>query len=216
MPSARWLVLVLLFPLLCACAHPYHTLSSGVGFSELPIGPDTFQISFAGDSATHIAEARRYAYLRAAELAALRNEPYFQVLSEQIYVTWGYQYWPGTNYAYAGGYYGRHRPYVYQYYEPGYVEPYSLPDVILQVQLLASPGPATIPAAYLLRQAVADKIQLSPGVAERLPTLPEVTTPVTLPPQPPPTTKPAVAPPPPTNPMPPPAPPAYRPPTPPT
>ena len=189
--SLRWLLLVLLAPFLTACASPYRPLHDGVGFTELPVGADTFQVCYSGNGDMSIAEARRYGYLRAAELAALRNQPYFQVLAEHLYVSWGLHYWPGTDYSYVEGYGPRRGVFVHHYYEPGYVEPYSIPDVVLQIQLFSSPGPATIPASYLLRQALADQIKLSPGVAERVPALPQVTTPVTLPPAPAPTTRPA-------------------------
>jgi len=195
MPRRIFFLLVFL-PFLTAC-NTYHPLKGGVGFTEVPIGPDTFQITYAGAMDKSIAEARRYAYLRAAELAALRGEPYFQVLSEHVYVSWGYYYWPGASYTFADGY-GPRRGYgygyPYRYYDPGYVEPYSLPEVVMQIQLFPNPGPSTIPAAYLLNQAIRDKVKLSPGVAEKLSTMPEVTTPVTLPPPPAATTKPATAP----------------------
>jgi hypothetical protein len=197
--SWRWLLLVAVMPLLAGCESPFHPLRGGVGYTDMPVGADSIQVSFSGSEDMSMATARRFAYLRAAELAALRGKPYFQVLAENIYITWGMHYWPGTDYSYVEGFGPRHEVFIHHMWEPGYVEPYTRPDVVLQIQLFAAPGPQTIPAGYLLRQAEADKIKLSPGVAERIPALPQDTGPVTLPPAPAPTTNPAL---PATNPVP--------------
>jgi len=186
-------LLVLLIPVLAACQGPaYHPLKNGVGFSEVPIGSDGFQISYTGDSNMSVTEARRMAMIRASELAVLQNKPYFQVQGEQIYVSAGTRYFPATDVPYVQTFRdraGRTRAYIYHSYDPGYVEQYTVPDVEMQVRLTTESAAPSIPASYLLRQAEADKIPLSPGVPERLSGLPAVGD-VTLPPEPAPATRP--------------------------
>ena len=188
----RLIFAVLILPLLAACNNVYHPLKGGVGFLEVPTGADTFQISYIGDASVSVAEARRFALLRAAELAALRNTAYFQIVGEQIYVAYGSQYWPGTyTRFYGGGRRGYGGGYVYGMYEPGYVETYTVPDVEMQVRLTNDGAAPSIPAGYLLWQAMGEKIELSPGVAERVGALPEGSGPVVLPAAPAPMTMPA-------------------------
>ena len=185
----RWLLLPLILGFLASCTNVYRPLQGGIGFLEVPTGADAFQVSYIGDSNMSVTEARRFAMLRAAELAALRNVGYFQIVGERIYLSYGTQYWPGTSY-YVGG--GGRRGYGRAYvYEPGYVEGYTVPDVEMQVRLTADSAMPAIPAGYLLRQAMVDKIELSPGVAERVGTMPEGAGAVALPAAPVPTTKPA-------------------------
>ena len=191
------LTLLLLAPLLAACQDVYHPLKGGVGFMEIPTGTDTFQISYLGDSGSAVPEARRFAMLRASELAVLRDMPYFQITQEQIFLSYGSRYWPGSDTRYVETYPDRRghvRAYIYHAYDPGYTEFYMVPDVEMQVRLTTDAAAPSIPAAYLLRQAQADKIKLSAGVAERLPSLPDASGPVTLPPEPKATTKPGIVP----------------------
>jgi len=183
---------LMLLPMLAGCEMPYHPLKGGEGFTEVPVGPDSYQISFIGDADMSITEARRYALVRAAELAALHDRGYFQIQNERIYVSASSRYWPSSDTPYVEtrhGRDGREWAVIRHSYEPGYVETYAIPDVEMQVQLTASAAAPSIPAGYLLRQAQADRIKLSPGVAERLAGLPSGA--VALPPEPTPTTKPA-------------------------
>lgn len=189
----RWMSVLCLLPLLAGCQNSYHPLKGGVGFMEVPVGSDGFRVSYIGDTDLSVTEARRFALLRAAELAVLRDDPYFQIVSEQIYVSAGTRYWPPTDAPYVvstRGRDGRTRAYIRHTYDPGYVESFAIPDVEMQVKLTRDGGAPSIPAAYLLRQAQADKIKLSPGVAERMAGLPNVEAGVALPPEPQPTTKP--------------------------
>ena len=180
--------LFLLVPLLVlAGCNTYHPLNGGVGFTELPIGPDRYEVTYSGTSETPVAEARWFAMLRSAELSVLRNDPYFEILEEHVYLSYGAYYFPGgTNSYFYGWYYqgpGGYPP------QPAYIQPYSVPEVSMKVELLPQPGPKTIPAAYLIREAEHRKIPLSPGVAERALGMPSEPTP--LPPPPPPSTNPA-------------------------
>ncbi|HEY4329045.1 MAG TPA: hypothetical protein VGN88_04855 [Phycisphaerae bacterium] len=190
----RFYVFLALVPLLAACSSVYHPLKDGVGFTDVPVGTDNFQITFAGDANMPVAEARRYALLRASELAALRSDPYFQIVDERILLSYGEQYYPGDNTRFVetvNDRHGREHPFVTHFYEPGYMEHYVIPEVTMQVHLQADAADNTIPASYLLNQAVAEKIKLSPGIEERLATLPGGDAAVTIPPAPAPTTKPA-------------------------
>jgi hypothetical protein len=188
----RPLLLLMVLPFFAACS-VYHPLKNGLGYIEMPVGPDAYQISFVGDLGMSATEARRFALLRAAELAALRDMPYFRITEEHIIVNYGSQYWPGTVTPIVETVPTRHGGtgvWVAHVYEPGYMEYYIVPEAEVQVQLTADPAAPSIPAAYLLQQAIADNIKLSPGVANHMAALPPVTGSVTIPPPPAPTTKP--------------------------
>jgi hypothetical protein len=188
----RLLFLILLVPFFAACS-VYHPLKNGLGYIETPVGPDGYQISFVGDTGMSATEARRFALLRASELAALRNMPFFRITEEHIIINYGTHYWPGTYTPITETVRTRHGEtavVVTHVYDPGYMEYYSVPEAEVQVQLTADLAAPSIPVAYLLQQALDDKIKLSPGVAEHMAALPPVTGSVTIPPPPTPTTKP--------------------------
>lgn len=196
----RLLAFLLVLPLLAGCS-VYHPLRGGVGFSEVPLGPDVLQVTYTGQGAMAVAEARQYALTRAAELAVLRDRPFFEILDERIVIGYGTSYTPPTYYpGYAGyrrggrwggrGYYGG---YYGGYYEPGYAQTYTIPEVTLQVRLASPDTPNVIPAAYILRQARKRNVDLSAGVEERLAALPPIAGNVTIPPAPQPTERPAPA-----------------------
>jgi hypothetical protein len=186
----RFLLACLILPLLAAC-NPYHPLRGGIGFTEVPLGNETYQVTYVGNRS--LAECRQYCLTRAAELAVLRGNPYFQILDERVYMSYGTAYYPG----YGGGYYGggRHGGYWVHSYSPGYAEVYPLPEVTMQIRLCQPNEPNAIPAAYILREALARKVELSPEVAERVAALPPVPAPVAIPPAPPPATQPGYYPP---------------------
>jgi hypothetical protein len=191
----RWLLMMLVLPLLGACTNVYRPLQGGLGFMEVPVGPEGYQISYVGNSDMSATEARRYSLLRAAELAALRGEAYFRITEEHIYMTYGNRYWPGTDTRFVetfGDRYGRRRVVIHHVYDPGYTELYMVPESEMQVQLTKDGAAPSIPALYVLQQAVADGIELSPGVAERMGGLPAVTGEVRVPAAPVPTTKPGI------------------------
>jgi len=190
--SWRALLLLILFPFLAAC-NPYHPLSNGVGFSEIPFGQETFQVTYTSEGATPIAEARQYCLTRAAELTVLHGQAAFEILDEHIYVGYGTSYSPATYYptyagrrGYGGRYYGGGGV-----YSPGYVDSFTLPEVTMNVRFVPATVPSAIPAAYILREAESRGVKLSDGVPERLASLPPVSAPPTIPPAPTPTTKPA-------------------------
>jgi hypothetical protein len=177
--------LLLLFPLLLlAGCNVYHPLSGGVGYTDLPIGPNQYEVTFSGTSDTPVAEARWLAMLRSAELSVLRNDPYFEIRDEHVYLSYGAYYFPGGTNAY---FYGWYYPFGYGA-QPAYMQPYSIPEVSMKVELLPHAGQKTIPAAYLIHEAEHRKIPLSPGVAERAVGMPSE--PVSLPPPPTPSTRP--------------------------
>ena len=189
---SRVLLLVVVLPLLAAC-NAYHPLSNGVGFTEIPFGQDSFQVTYTAEGATPIAEARQYCLTRAAELALLNNQTAFEILDEHIYIGYGTSYSPATYYptyagrrGYGGRYYGGGGV-----YSPGYVDSFTLPEVTMQIRFVPPNQPSAIPAAYILREAQSRGTKLSEGIPERLATLPAVSAPPTIPPAPTPTTKPA-------------------------
>jgi hypothetical protein len=191
----RWLVMMLVLPLLGACGNVYHPLQGGLGFMEVPVGAEGYQISYVGDTNMSATEARRYALLRAAELATLRGEPCFRITEEHIYLSYGNRYWPGTDTRFVetfGDRRGRRRGGIHHVYDPGYTESYMVPEAEMQGQVTKDNAGPSITALYVLQQAQADGITLSPGVPERMATLPAVTGAVTVPAAPAPTTKPGL------------------------
>ena len=178
---------------MAACQDVYHPLKGGIGFLDLPTGPEAFQISYIGDSTMSVTEARRFALIRAAELATLQGKSYFQIQSENILLSTGTHVWPPSDVPYVETFRdrnGRTRAFIHHSYDPGYVESFTIPDVEMQVRLTTDSAAPSISAAYLLRQAMADKIKLSPGVAGRLSSLPPPPETVTLPSEPAPVPKP--------------------------
>jgi hypothetical protein len=193
----RLLFVVLMLPLVTACS-AYHPLSGGVGYSEVPLGADAFQVTFTGEGAMPVAEARQYALTRAAELTVLRNGAFFEILDERIFIGYGTSYTPATYYPaggwggrrWGGGHWGRGYGYYGGYYDPGYVQTYMIPEVTMQVRVVPGGTANAIPAAYLLRQAEGRNMELNPAVRERLASLPAVAGEVTLPAAPQPVTRP--------------------------
>jgi hypothetical protein len=187
----RLLCVLMLLPVVTACS-AYHPLREGVGFTEIPLGQNAFQVTFTGESSMRVAEARQYCLTRAAELAVMRDMPFFQIMDERIFIGHGSSYMPPM---YSPAYRGRGR-YGYWgrgyggFYEPGYVQTYTIPEVTMVIHLTTPDAPNAIPAAYLLRQAKERDVKLSPGVEERLAGLPLVTGEVRLPAAPEPATKP--------------------------
>ncbi len=88
MKSFRHLsVIIALALLLTACATPYDTEKSfwtfGKGFETVQIAPDSWQISFVGNTNTDRALARKYVMLKSAELCQQAGYPYFTFTNEQ-------------------------------------------------------------------------------------------------------------------------------------
>ncbi|OEG73341.1 hypothetical protein BEL05_13830 [Shewanella colwelliana] len=75
--------------LLTACATPYDTEKSfwsfGKGFETAQIAPDSWQISFVGNTNTDRALTRKYVMLKSAELCQKAGFPYFTFTNEQTY-----------------------------------------------------------------------------------------------------------------------------------
>jgi hypothetical protein len=161
-------VLVVVAMMAGGCA-AYHPLRGGVGYTDTPVGPDLVQVAYVGPADMSMTQAREYALLRAAEISVLRNDPFFQVVHEQGYITEGERYVPGENFAYVGGWGGRyHRhPVIFHEWTPGYFEPYSIPEYTMTVRPTAQAGAGAVPANYLIQRAQSRKVKLSPGVAER-------------------------------------------------
>ena len=191
----RWLLMMLVLPLLGACTNVYRPLQGGLGFMETPVGTEGYQISYVGDTNMSATEARRYTLLRAAELATLRGVPYFRITEEHIYMSYGQQYWPGMDTRFVetfGDRRGRTRVVIHHVYDPGYTEWYLVPESEMQVQLTKESAAPSVPALYVLQQAVADGVRLSPGVEERMGGLPAVAGAVMVPAAPVATTKPGL------------------------
>jgi hypothetical protein len=192
----RLLGLILLLPFLAACSS-YHPLKEGVGFTDVPVGPDSVLVTYSGDDTMSVGETRHNALIRAAELAAYRGTPYFEITHEHIYLTRAATYWPPTETTYVTGVENRRgevRPFIVRDYDPGYTQDFTQTEEQLEVKFSAQPGPTTIPAAFLLHQALAQHVPLSPGVQERLASMPDVAGPILIPPAPLPTSRPIVAP----------------------
>jgi hypothetical protein len=63
----------------CAASNPYHSLSGGEGYSEVAVAPSRWQISFHGNSDQDEVDAKKYALVRAAEIAKGGGFPYFRL-----------------------------------------------------------------------------------------------------------------------------------------
>lgn len=175
----------------------YHPLKEGVGYTDVISGWDTVVVTYSGDSSMSVAETRKYALIRAAEIAALRDMPYFEIASEHVYLTRASNYFPPTHSSYVTTVQnprGQVRPFIVRDYDPGYTQHFTLIEQNLQARMLALPGEKTIPAAYVLQQARAEKIKLSPGVEEKLAGMPGANGPAHIPEAPDPTTKPIIEP----------------------
>lgn len=88
MKSIRHLsVIITLALILTACATPYDTEKSfwtfGKGFETVQIAPDSWQISFVGNTNTDRALTRKYVMIKSAELCQLAGYPYFTFTNEQ-------------------------------------------------------------------------------------------------------------------------------------
>lgn len=75
----RKLLLSALLLAACAAPNPYHPFEYGEGFSETAIGPDRWQIAFHGTTDQDELGAKRYALVRAAEIAKNGGFPYFRL-----------------------------------------------------------------------------------------------------------------------------------------
>ncbi|GIU05246.1 MULTISPECIES: hypothetical protein [unclassified Shewanella] len=91
---------VLLAVMLAACATPYDTEKSfwtfGKGFETMQIAPDSWQISFVGNTNTDRALTRKYVMLKAAEICQKAGYPYFSFNNEQTNRDSVAQYGAGT------------------------------------------------------------------------------------------------------------------------
>lgn len=63
----------------CAAPNPYHPLSDGEGYSEALVAPDRWQIAYHGTADQDEVAAKKYALVRAAELAKGGGFPYFRL-----------------------------------------------------------------------------------------------------------------------------------------
>ncbi|MBR9727173.1 hypothetical protein ACFOD0_01125 [Shewanella intestini] len=73
--------------LLSACATPYNTEKSfwtfGKGFETVQIAPDSWQISFVGNTNTDRALTQKYVMIKSAELCQKAGYDYFQYTNAQ-------------------------------------------------------------------------------------------------------------------------------------
>ncbi|ACA88233.1 CC0125/CC1285 family lipoprotein [Shewanella woodyi] len=88
MKSLRNLSVTLVLALiLSACATPYDTEKSfwtfGKGFETVQIAPDSWQISFVGNTNTDRALTRKYVMLKSAEVCKQAGYRYFTFTNEQ-------------------------------------------------------------------------------------------------------------------------------------
>lgn len=165
----RILFCAMLIGLMTGCS-VYHPLKDGEGYVEEPVGPNSFQVTFVGGSSLSATETREYCLTRAAELAVLHDDPYFRIVDEHLTISIGQTYYPGSYYpAYGYGYGGRRRGIYYReaYYDPGYLETYSIPEVTMRIAFEKQMGDNSIPAAFFIDRAVDQKLKLTDGVVDR-------------------------------------------------
>ncbi|MDB5103528.1 MAG: hypothetical protein JWP91_1217 [Fibrobacteres bacterium] len=63
----------------CAAPNPYRPFGNGIGYSEVAIAPGRFEIMFQGPQDQDELTAKKYAMVRAAEIAKRENFPYFRI-----------------------------------------------------------------------------------------------------------------------------------------
>jgi hypothetical protein len=63
----------------CAGSNPYHSLAGGEGYSDVALAPDRWQISFHGSPDQDETAAKKYALVRAAQIAVAHGYPYIRL-----------------------------------------------------------------------------------------------------------------------------------------
>src|SRR5882724_6675817 len=63
----------------CAAPNPYRPLDNGIGYTEANIANDRYEIMFHGTADQDELTAKKFAILRAAEVAKHANFPYFRI-----------------------------------------------------------------------------------------------------------------------------------------
>jgi hypothetical protein len=63
----------------CAAPNPYRPFENGMGYSEANIARDRYEIMFHGSTDQDELAAKKFAILRAAEIAKRENFPYFRI-----------------------------------------------------------------------------------------------------------------------------------------
>ncbi|MDB5051339.1 MAG: hypothetical protein JWO30_4410 [Fibrobacteres bacterium] len=63
----------------CAAPNPYRPLDNGLGYTEVNIARNRYEVMFHGSPDQDELTAKNYAILRAAEIAKHENFPYFRI-----------------------------------------------------------------------------------------------------------------------------------------
>lgn len=76
-------LLALALMILQSCSSPYRPYSDAVGYCDLQIGKDTWEVQYVGPSTMAELQTKELAILRAAELTHLMGGRWFSLVSEE-------------------------------------------------------------------------------------------------------------------------------------
>ena len=149
----------LLATLLAGCgADAYRPYKNGVGYSDVQLAPDVYQVYYEAPASMSYGTAQRLALVRAAQLAQANGKPYFVVLNSRSGQRVETDVSPGLRPGrygelayddplfYGGTYYG------------GYARTYERPLIRMSVKLLDESGERGLEAAKVIAQAQRDEL----------------------------------------------------------
>jgi hypothetical protein len=162
----RTLSIVGIALMLAGCSMPYYRPYNGdAGFSETPIGPGLFEVSYVGTGDQAPSNATYFATLRAAELAHGQNKPHFELITRDRSFT------TETNTQYGQTIMDQHfdrrsgRTYGSIYSSPTVTTTTHRPVVVLEVKLLDQPTDRSLSTSQTIRDAIASGIEFGPAVS---------------------------------------------------
>jgi len=157
-------MMILLGCLVTACATPYQSARLNGGFSETPLAPDMFRVTFHGNGVTSEERAQDFALLRAAELTLAQGFRYFALRDESSSRTMSTFTTPGFTSTTGSVHVSKHSATYSRSttYTPGETVVISTPRTGLLIKcFVAKPeGIDTLDATFL-QQALKHKYQLS-------------------------------------------------------
>jgi hypothetical protein len=151
--------------LLTGCGPAYHPWNGGSGYSESPIRPGEYEVSFVATNRESPTQARYFATVRAAEVALQMGKPCFEILLAREGGIVSSQMIP-ENTTVATTTTPRSRDGSRTSFSTinttgGYVATYTYPISTLTIRLLDNPTPNALNARDTLRQAMQQGIPLS-------------------------------------------------------
>jgi len=133
---------------LCACAPLYAPYRGDTGYSEAAVQTDTFDVSFVGNDDMNETQCRKFALMRAAELALLHGRAWFEVTSAGARTRVLAGEVPAT--VTQSGSRGRYR---YTSVTGGYTQYYDRPEAMVRIHLLAAAKEGALDANQIIHDA---------------------------------------------------------------